>query len=63
MTTYEKLKNQFGYCEALVGVNEDNENVIVSIDKECASVRTLQSNRWQRINIYYKDGLEDEVYE
>ena len=60
---YKKLLKQFGYCEALCGVNEDNDNVIVSIDKECASVRTLQNNHWQRINIYYKDGTEEEYYE
>ena len=60
---YKELLKQFGYCEALCGTNEDNENVIVSIDKECASVRTLQNNCWQRINIYYKDGTEEEYYE
>ena len=63
MTHYEELFNQFGFIEAQAGINEDGEYVIVSIDENCASVRTLQSNQWQRINIYYKDGVEDEYYE
>ncbi len=64
MTRYEELVNQFGYIEAGVGMNDDGENVIVSIDKKCASVRTIQHNsKFQRVNIYYPDGTEEELYE
>ena len=63
MTNYEYLLNKFGYCEARVGRNSNNQNCIISIDEEAASIRTLQDNRWSRINIYWKDGTEEELYE
>ncbi len=64
MTEYELLRKQFGLVEAGVGTNKDGESVVVSIDEECASVRTIQKNsRFHRINIYWKDGTEEEMYE
>lgn len=63
MTYYEELFKKFGYVEGQVGVNELGEHVIVSIDEDAASVRTLQRNGWMRINIYYEDGGEEETYE
>ena len=60
---YEELVTKFGYIEGQVGTNENGENVLVSIDNECASIRTLQHNGWQRINVYWKDGTEEEYYE
>ena len=64
MTEYEKLKNKYGFIEAKTGKNEKGEDIIVSIDEECASIRTLQKdNHWQRINIYYPDGTAEELYE
>lgn len=62
MTFYEELKNKHGYVEGLVGENSDNETVIVTIDQESASIRTLQKNGWIRENIYYKDGTQEELY-
>ena len=62
MTTYEELLNQFGYCEGMVGADIDGDNVIVTIDKESAEVKTLQTNGWIRINTYYPDGTQDEAY-
>ena len=62
MTTYSKLKHQFGYCEGMVGKNEDKEDVIVTIDKENATVVTVQANGWHRINTYWPDGTEEETY-
>lgn len=60
---YQKLLDQFGYIkDVLVGINEDGEKVIVSIDEESAYVKTLQSNQYARVNIYYPDGREDELY-
>ena len=63
MTMYEELKNKYGFVEAKVGVNSDGEPVIVNIDSEQASTRTIQHNGWQRINIYYPDGTAEELYE
>ena len=60
---YEKLVKQFGYCEGMVGKDEDNDSVIVSIDKKCATIRTLQDNGWARINVYWKDGTVEEYYQ
>ena len=64
MTTYEKLVKKHGYIDtAKCGINEDGEDVIVSIDEESACVRTLQKNGWMRINIYYPDGTSEELFE
>lgn len=62
MTTYQELFNKHGFIEGLCGVNEDKENVIVSIDEECATIRTFQKNGFIRTNVYYKDGFSEELY-
>ncbi len=62
MIRYDELKAEFGYVEGLVGNNEDNQVIIVTIDEESASIRTLQENGWIRENIYYRDGSEEELY-
>ncbi len=63
MTTYEELLEKYGMIpDTRVGVNENGENVIVSIDEECACITTMQHNRWMRTNIYYPDGWEEEYY-
>jgi hypothetical protein len=46
----------------MVGKNEDGEDVIVTIDKENATVVTVQANGWHRINTYWPDGTEEETY-
>ena len=64
MTYYQELLNKFGYIDTpQIGKNEDNEDVLVSIDKEAACIRTIQKSGWHRINIYYSDGMEEELYE
>ena len=60
---YNWLKNKFGYCKWLSGKNEDDENVIITIDEESAEVQTLQKNGWCRTNVYYPDGTSEELYE
>jgi len=63
MTYYDELKQKYGLIpDTQVGVNENGESVIVSIDEECACVTTMQNNRWSRTNIYYPDGWEEEYY-
>lgn len=63
MTMYEKYRTDFGLVDGLCGKNEKNENVILSIDEEKAVVKTLQSNNFIRINIFWKEGIEEELYE
>ena len=63
MSDYEYLLNKFGYCEARVGRNSDDENCIISIDEKAASIRTVQKNKWCRVNIYWKDGTCEEYYD
>jgi len=60
---YNELFSKYGMVTCQVGVNDLGQHVVVSIDDESASVRTLQDNGWQRINIYHKDGTEEELYE
>lgn len=64
MTYYDELVEKYGLIsEVKVGVNEDGENCMISIDEECACIRTLQKNNWMRVNIYYKDGTSEELYQ
>lgn len=64
MSDYEEMVAKYGLIEETkIGKNEDGEYVVVSIDKECACIRTLQKNGWMRINIYHKDGTIEEMFE
>jgi hypothetical protein len=53
----------------LVGKNEDGETLIISVVKDIETgsdafkVETAQDNGWMRVNIYYKDGTVEELYE
>lgn len=62
MTYYQELVRKHGFVEGYTGRNEDGLFVIVTIDSESASIRTLQENGWIRENIYYPDGTEEELY-
>ena len=52
---------------ALVGKNEDSENVIVEGHVEDGEliwyIITHQNNGWTRTNVYYADGTVDELYD
>lgn len=63
MNKYEELVQEHGFVNGLVGTNEKCEHVIVTIDDECASFRTLQNNGWIRNNHYHKDGTSEETYQ
>jgi len=62
MFYYQELKRMYGYVEGQIGENSDGEKVIVSIDEESAEIKTLQDNGWIRVNVYYPDGTEEELY-
>lgn len=59
------LMNEFGDIDqALLGVNEDGEEVLLSINPDCIVVSTNQSNGWIRQDYYNEDGeYECETYE
>lgn len=59
---YKELYEQFGLVEGQIGVNIDDEYVMLTIDEESATVSTLQENGWIRVNIFYPDGTEEELY-
>ena len=45
------------------GVNENGEDIWISIFKDMIVVMTSQKNGWQRKNIYYRDGTREELFE
>lgn len=54
---------RINYPEIIEGVNENGEWVSVKIYPDKIESKVLQSNNWYRINIYWKDGTEEELYE
>ncbi len=60
-----KLMQEFGdYPNALCGINENGERVMLSICKDKIAVRVFQRNGWVRVNEYNADGqLEGEIYD
>jgi len=51
------------FDEDLFGTNENGEYVQIGVYKNFLAIRTLQSNGWERTNIYYRDGSSEELYE
>lgn len=45
------------------GENQDGEHVIISVHEHSIVKRTLQSNNWCRVNVYYDNGCCEELYE
>ena len=41
------------------GVNEDGEQVLVSISTDSIVINTFQSNGWVRVNCYDAEGQQD----
>lgn len=63
MTDYEELLKKHGLCTGLIGTNENNEKVMVTITKNRAWIRTFQKNGFVRTNVYHKDGTTEELYD
>ena len=65
LATRRQMIQEFGdYPDALWGVNENGEKVMLSIQKNGITERVFQSNRWVRVNEYDADGCEaGETYE
>lgn len=59
----EKIMNEHEmFNTLLVGVNDDGENVIVTVFEDRIEFVTCQKNGWCRINIYHRDGTYEELY-
>ena len=60
-----QMMQEFGdYPDALVGVNEKDEKVMLNICKDGITVRVFQKNQWVRVNEYDADGyMTGETYE
>lgn len=60
-----QMVQEFGdYPDALVGVNEKDEKVMLSIRKDGITERVFQKNQWVRVNEYDADGyMTGETYE
>lgn len=65
LATRRQMIQEFGdYPDALWGVNENGEKVMLSIRKNGITERVFQSNRWVQVNEYDADGCEaGETYE
>ncbi len=51
------------YDSTLFGTNENGEHVNIGIYKDRIAVRTYQKNGWTRLNVYYRDGSSEEVFD
>lgn len=65
---FNKLKRETKGAEfPLLGKNEAGEVTIiyhgVRDDREFFKTKSVQSNGWIRVNIYYADGYCEELYE
>lgn len=58
----KKIKNKEIELGSYTSVNEDGEDVIVSIKEKYLRTDTIQSNGWIRINCYYLDGTKTETF-
>lgn len=70
MTAYAILKEritQSGLTCPFSAENRNKEQIIVEMGKnECGKyicLTTVQHNNWCRINYYYEDGTEEEMFE
>lgn len=58
-----KLMDEHGDSETMFfGINEDEEDVQISIFHEKIVVVTMQHNGWIRKNIYWRDGIREETF-
>ena len=51
------------FDESLLGINENKEVIVIGVFKDRLAVRTLQVNGWVRLNVYYRDGSVEEMFE
>lgn len=59
----ELMNRHKEFTSALSATNQDGEKQLISINEHNVTIRTIQSNNWQRINVIYDDGTSEEYYE
>lgn len=59
----ELMKRADEFKEMCFGKNTEGEDVTISVNKDNIIVATSQHNGYIRTNIYYDDGLSEEMYE
>lgn len=58
-----KIMDEYGGSEfPFLGVNQDGEDISISVFKDKIVTVTYQSNGWVRKNIYYQDGVSEELF-
>jgi len=65
LSSRRQMVQEFGdYPDALFGVNEKDEKVMLSIRKDGITERVFQANQWVRVNEYDAEGyMTGETYE
>ena len=59
-----KLMDEYGDSEnAFDGENETGERISISILPDQIVVTTFQTNNWNRINTYHRDGTTEETFD
>ena len=59
-----RLMDEYGDSSTMYpGINENGEDVYISIFEDKIVTATTQSNGWIRKNIYYRDGSSEEMFE
>lgn len=59
-----RLMDEHGDSKTMYpGINEDGEDVYISIFHDKIVTSTTQSNGWIRKNIYWRDGTREETFE
>lgn len=59
-----KIMDEHGDSEfPFYGVNQDNEDITISVFRDKIVTVTYQSNGWTRKNIHYRDGVSEELFE
>lgn len=59
-----ELMDEYGDSDFLIdAINENSEEVEISIFKERINTVTFQHNGWIRKNVYWRDGTREELFE
>lgn len=58
-----KIMDEHGGSEyPFRGKNQDQEDITISVFKDKIVTITYQSNGWTRKNVYYRDGVSEELF-
>lgn len=65
MSLIEKFYNNMLEIGTFTTTDDENNNVIVEVEKDKLTIKTCQKNGWIRINVYHNDleKTKEEYYE